>query len=80
MDAQATNLILDALFGAKGVVGLLAALLLAGYFEVWVWGKMHRARVAELAHERDRWQTLALSTTTLARESAQIILQQQAKG
>lgn len=70
-----SDLIVDALFGAKGTLGLLAAILLAGYLEIWVWGRAYR----ELKKERDRWQTLALSTTTLARESAQIVLQQQAR-
>ena len=61
--------IIDALLGARGVAGLLVAIMVLGFFEVWVWGKAHRARVNELRMERDRWQQLALSTTTLARES-----------
>jgi hypothetical protein len=68
----------ELLSGAKGTLGVLVVIVATGYLEVWVWGKMHRARIAELAQERDRWQQLALSTTTLARESAQIMLQQQA--
>ena len=71
--------IFEALLGAKGVVGVLACIIVAGYMEIWVWGKMHRTRVSEITQDRDRWQALALSTTSLARESAQIVLQQKSE-
>lgn len=48
---------------------LLVLVLIGSYFEVWVWGKQHRAVVADLvarlakAEERgDKWQNVALDT------------------
>jgi hypothetical protein len=69
MAASDVQMIVDILAGTKGVLGLLLLILIGSFWEVWVWGKAHRRVVGALERERDRWQTLALSTTSLAREA-----------
>ena len=61
--------LIELLAGVKGTMALLVLMLAGSFFEVWVWGKVHRATIQKLERERDRWQTLALSTTSLAREA-----------
>lgn len=66
MSTDTFTAILEVLSGSKATLGLLLLILIANFMEIWMWGKTHRMQVAKLERERDRWQALALSTTTLA--------------
>ena len=65
--------LVELLSGSKATLGLLVLILLGNFMEIWLWGKTHRAVVGKLERERDRWQILALSTTTLAQVALTVI-------
>lgn len=50
------------------IVALLLGILAGGYRKVWVWGY----QLKEAQEQRDTWQKLALSTTSLAERAARI--------
>jgi len=72
-DADMFTALLDALSGSRAALVLLLLVLTGSFMEIWVWGKTHRATVSKLERERDRWQVLALSTTTLAQAALTVL-------
>lgn len=64
--------LLEQLKGWPPLAYVLGAIIIASFFEVWVWGKLHRAEVAELKAERDEYKTLAFKIVGFAENSVDI--------
>jgi len=72
-DINIFKTLVDLLSGSTSTLALLLLILLSNFMEIWIWGKTHRVAVSKLERERDRWQVLALSTTTLAQAALTVM-------
>ena len=75
MDPQTVTSITDML-AKGGLVTGLVAVLIGGYFQVWVWGKQLREeradwlrRLTEMTADRDLWRDVALQSVDLSHRS-----------
>jgi hypothetical protein len=70
MTPEALKGLLDFITAAKdfGIAGFLILILVGGYRKWWVWGWLYEQK----SKEAERWQDLALSSTSLAERVADL--------